>query len=359
MAFLRCKKCNFKYELKPNERAIDFECCSKCGGELVYDKVFVDDPHGWDVCTDVAGIIERQKRRKENKYKKPSSSPTELNIQNIINKKPAKTKKPYVRDSISTGKTYTEKKAAQYQKKRTPRKRNPHTHSNRKKSSVKNTPPPKKISSNSSFTNRDPVYMGISLAIIIGGIFLTIISFNALLLILIPIGIIIYMISPFKPKKSKKPYKSYQKKRSKRKAKTKSKSNSDNSWAKGLHGENTVFKYLNTLPKDYYVFHDVTLPKKKGNIDHVVIGPNGVFVIETKNYSGKFCIKYLKWYYFRNGEYRESKYNPVPQLLNNKNDLNIFLDNRRINTNNVTLTPIVAFVNPDFKIMGKSAQYEY
>jgi len=31
--------------------------------------------------------------------------------------------------------------------------------------------------------------------------------------------------------------------------------------------------------------NDLMLPDDKGNVDHLVMGPNGLFVIETKNYS--------------------------------------------------------------------------
>lgn len=38
------------------------------------------------------------------------------------------------------------------------------------------------------------------------------------------------------------------------------------------------------------------LPGQRGNIDHVVVGPSGVFVIETKNYSGSVMCYGEKWY---------------------------------------------------------------
>lgn len=55
-------------------------------------------------------------------------------------------------------------------------------------------------------------------------------------------------------------------------------------WVKGLEGENIVLEQLNTLPENYFVFHDVKLPGGYGNIDHIVVGPTGLFVIETKNF---------------------------------------------------------------------------
>jgi Nuclease-related domain len=49
----------------------------------------------------------------------------------------------------------------------------------------------------------------------------------------------------------------------------------------GFHGERVVAEELNQLMFDgFHVFHDV--PFDKYNMDHVLVGPNGVFVVETK-----------------------------------------------------------------------------
>lgn len=65
---------------------------------------------------------------------------------------------------------------------------------------------------------------------------------------------------------------------------------------KGKLGEAKVSKVLskefsssNKMGSDYYVINDVLL-KEKGDstqIDHLIISKYGIFVIETKNYSGK------------------------------------------------------------------------
>lgn len=58
----------------------------------------------------------------------------------------------------------------------------------------------------------------------------------------------------------------------------------------GARGESKVRKRLKRrLSKnEYEFFHDVTLPSVMGStqIDHIVLSQYGVFVIETKNYSG-------------------------------------------------------------------------
>lgn len=52
----------------------------------------------------------------------------------------------------------------------------------------------------------------------------------------------------------------------------------------GQRGERAVAQYLEWFrTKDFFVFHDV--PNKDANIDHVLIGTRGVYVIETKTLS--------------------------------------------------------------------------
>lgn len=53
---------------------------------------------------------------------------------------------------------------------------------------------------------------------------------------------------------------------------------------KGATGEAVVGFVLNNFPDDFRVIHDLTTPF--GNIDHVVIGPSGAYVIDTKNWKG-------------------------------------------------------------------------
>ncbi|RFB18010.1 NERD domain-containing protein [Bacillus sp. HNG] len=59
---------------------------------------------------------------------------------------------------------------------------------------------------------------------------------------------------------------------------------------KGFLGEASVRLYLNKLDKEkYQVFNDVLVPlknRKASQIDHVVVSPYGIFVIETKYYKG-------------------------------------------------------------------------
>lgn len=90
----------------------------------------------------------------------------------------------------------------------------------------------------------------------------------------------------------------------------------------GLKGEKKALKQLSKLPKDYFVFTDlnINVDNRCSQIDHVVVGYNGVFVIETKNLKGVVeglsddrVVKQRK--VGRNGgEYSKKIYNPIKQV---------------------------------------------
>ena len=56
-------------------------------------------------------------------------------------------------------------------------------------------------------------------------------------------------------------------------------------WRKGALGEYEVGAELERLPDDYFVFNDINT-EEFGNFDHIVVGPKGIFAIETKNWTG-------------------------------------------------------------------------
>ena len=55
----------------------------------------------------------------------------------------------------------------------------------------------------------------------------------------------------------------------------------------GWEGEKQVMKLLSSkLSDDYFLINNLYLRGSGGDIDHVVLGPSGIFVLETKNWSG-------------------------------------------------------------------------
>jgi hypothetical protein len=58
-------------------------------------------------------------------------------------------------------------------------------------------------------------------------------------------------------------------------------------WQRGVAGERRTARLLDRLTGDgYVVFHDLAVPGSPANVDHLVIGPSGVFVIDSKQWTG-------------------------------------------------------------------------
>jgi hypothetical protein len=58
-------------------------------------------------------------------------------------------------------------------------------------------------------------------------------------------------------------------------------------WAVGGIGEWYVGEILNGLPEGWYITHDVTYGARGQNLDHVLVGPPGVFVVNSKYLGNK------------------------------------------------------------------------
>jgi hypothetical protein len=59
-------------------------------------------------------------------------------------------------------------------------------------------------------------------------------------------------------------------------------------WRRGAAGERRTARLLDLLERrGWAVLHDLAVPGSRANIDHLVIGPGGVFVIDSKHYRGR------------------------------------------------------------------------
>jgi hypothetical protein len=59
-------------------------------------------------------------------------------------------------------------------------------------------------------------------------------------------------------------------------------------WRRGAAGERRTAHLLAALERDgWAVLHDLAIPESRANLDHLVIGPSGVFVIDSKHYRGR------------------------------------------------------------------------
>lgn len=65
-------------------------------------------------------------------------------------------------------------------------------------------------------------------------------------------------------------------------------------WRKGAEGEEMTARTLARLPDAFVSLHDLRIPGSRANIDHLVIGPSGVFTVETKHYAGNVDVSWGK-----------------------------------------------------------------
>jgi Nuclease-related domain len=63
-------------------------------------------------------------------------------------------------------------------------------------------------------------------------------------------------------------------------------------WLQGAGGEESVGALLDGLVGEgWLAIHDVSLGR--GNVDHIVVGPGGVFAVETKSHRGRISVDRL------------------------------------------------------------------
>jgi len=59
-------------------------------------------------------------------------------------------------------------------------------------------------------------------------------------------------------------------------------------WRRGAAGERRTARLLGSLERQgWVVLHDLAVPGIRANLDHLIIGPGGVFVIDSKQYRGR------------------------------------------------------------------------
>ncbi len=114
----------------------------------------------------------------------------------------------------------------------------------------------------------------------------------------------------------------------------------------GLKGEDALRGHLREILTDEHtVLYNV--PVEKGDIDCIIIGPDGIYAIEAKNHKGVITYADNTWRQVkkgRNGYYAGSIKNPSGQLVNSIKWLKGYLARYNIRT---WINGLVVFTNPD------------
>jgi len=114
-------------------------------------------------------------------------------------------------------------------------------------------------------------------------------------------------------------------------------------WAAGAAGEDVVANTLAEIESDHIVIHNLPLPGR-GDADHVVVGPSGVVVIETKYLAGRIvCEANGAWLQLKRDEVRQIA-DPSAQVLRAANAIASRL--RRYGLRDVPVRSILVMAHP-------------
>ncbi len=112
----------------------------------------------------------------------------------------------------------------------------------------------------------------------------------------------------------------------------------------GWAGEKQVEKLLSSkLSDDYLLISDLYLRDGGGDIDHIVLGPSGIFVLETKNWSGDISCSGDEWQRVRKRGFKGS---PSLQVKRNAAKVKRIIDSSQaLRSLGVYVEGIVVFTN--------------
>ena len=119
---------------------------------------------------------------------------------------------------------------------------------------------------------------------------------------------------------------------------------------KGAKGEEDVAAELTKLSNDYVVFNDFApgksnIFKPQENIDHIVVGPSGIFIIETKNWSADISLD--KGQILYDGQKPNTP--PLQQARELTKLTKDWLENQLVEDVDLTCHPVVCFASNQIK----------
>lgn len=126
----------------------------------------------------------------------------------------------------------------------------------------------------------------------------------------------------------------------------------------GLYGEKRAGKLLKSLPRTYHKRHGVHVVWNgyESELDYLVVGPTGVFVIEVKNMSGVIRGSEDEQNWTQNKTLKSGKpfvhefYNPTKQVGTHAKRLGKFLNHELQYKEKILVQPMVLFVHDNVQL---------
>ncbi len=73
-------------------------------------------------------------------------------------------------------------------------------------------------------------------------------------------------------------------------------------WDSGTIGESIIEKELRGLDDSYCMISRIVIPPNRGDTDYIILGPNGIFVMESKHYGGEISCNGDLWSRYKIGK---------------------------------------------------------
>jgi hypothetical protein len=132
---------------------------------------------------------------------------------------------------------------------------------------------------------------------------------------------------------------------------------STRAWARGSVGETKLGRSLATLQRDdIIVLHDRRVPATRGNIDHIVVCPSGIYVIDAKRYAGRVEVRDVGGWFRRDLRLMVGGRDRSP--LARKMDWQMAAVRQALGDADVPLQPVLCFVDAEWPLVGAPDQFE-
>ena len=130
-------------------------------------------------------------------------------------------------------------------------------------------------------------------------------------------------------------------------------------WERGSVGESKLAATLGKVDRDDVVFlHDRRVPRTRGNIDHIVVAPSGVYVVDTKRYAGEVRVRDLAGLFS----------GPDRRLFVGRRDCSHLANQMRWQVDavravlgsrqDVSIIPVLCFVDAEWPLFGAPDEFE-
>jgi hypothetical protein len=128
-------------------------------------------------------------------------------------------------------------------------------------------------------------------------------------------------------------------------------------WAYGARGERVLGAMLDPLRVEGMgVLHDRKIPACRANIDHIVIAPAGVFVVDAKNYKGRVEYVDRGGWFSQDGRLYVGRRDKTSLITGMTKQVEAVRETLRARPS-VRIIPVICFVEADWSLFARPRRF--